>query len=764
VRTPHLDALAAEATLFTQAFPESLPTLPVRRALHTGNRTWPFRDWVPQKGDTVRAYGWQRIPEEQITLAEILEHAGYRTGFFTDAYHQFKPSMNFHRGFAQWGWIRGHERDAYASPSRVRESDVLAVQPPLPGGRTGLNPMIRQHLANASLRRSEADYLAPQVFRAGMRWLEENTPGVTGRPYFLCLDSFDPHEPWDPPRYYTERYDPDFVPGRDGREVIAPRYGPADYLSPRELAPHPGGRRVGGHPDVDEFPAVVGDEEQDGERAEGDGGDGEEISRPDVVRVVAQERAPGLARWPRRGAPPVAPDRPIADGDPQLAQLAADPLGAPEPVLLREPADQGAHLRRHPRPPRRPPRAPPPIQSPALPVPVEHGFRLREHQMTTPVPAQAAGHHPEHPVAPPEPRAGASAQGDGELLPQQQVLEHERPAATERGAQCAEEERHPVRHATMMAHGASRHRYGVLAPFKCRPAGTRALALDRLSWGHPMKIYIMTDMEGVAEVVSSTDYCAPDSRYYEVGRELTTLETNAAIEGALEAGATDVLVVDGHGAGAINPLLLHPTARLLAGRPRPTGYPFGASDLDTAFDAAFFVGQHAKSNTDGGHLAHSNSFAVEDITINGVSVGELGRSMAIYATYGVPTVLVCGDAACCAEARALVPEVETVAVKEGLRRGSATGLDPEANTLFNGAAIHLHPERARQLIRAAATRALRRRAEISRFRLRPPFTLVSRLRPTTDEPPKVASVTGDTLLGVLRAPLRYEPVSDPGGS
>ena len=235
VQTPHLDALATDSVLFTRAFPESLPTLPVRRALHTGNRTWPFRGWVPQKGDSVRAYGWQRIPEEQVTLAEILEHAGYRSGFFTDAYHQFKPSMNFHRGFSQWGWIRGHERDAFASPSRVRESDVMALQPPLPLGRSGLNPMIRQHLANASERRSEADYLAPQVFRAGMRWLEENNPAVTGQPFFLCLDSFDPHEPWDPPRYYTERYDPGFVPGRDGREVIAPRYGPADYLSPREL-------------------------------------------------------------------------------------------------------------------------------------------------------------------------------------------------------------------------------------------------------------------------------------------------------------------------------------------------------------------------------------------------------------------------------------------------------------------------------------------------------------------------------------------------
>lgn len=68
----------------------------------------------------------------------------------------------------------------------------------------------------------------------------------------------------------------------------------------------------------------------------------------------------------------------------------------------------------------------------------------------------------------------------------------------------------------------------------------------------------MTDMEGVAGVVSSTDYCAPHSRYYEVGRELTTRETNAAIEGALDAGATEFLVVDEPGHGAIDPRLLHP--------------------------------------------------------------------------------------------------------------------------------------------------------------------------------------------------------------
>jgi arylsulfatase A-like enzyme len=235
VQTPSLDAFAEQAALFTNAYPDCLPTIPVRRALHTGRRTWPVRSWTPQRGDTVRAYGWQRIPEEQTTLSETLQGVGYRTAFFTDCFHQFKPSMNFHRGFNQWGWIRGQERDLYASPSLVRDADVLAVQPPLSQDRPGVNALIQQYLANATERRSEEDHLAPQVFRAGMKWLEENNPRVTGQPFFLCLDSFSPHEPWDPPRYYTDLYDPDYVPGVSGREIIAPRYGAADYLSEAEL-------------------------------------------------------------------------------------------------------------------------------------------------------------------------------------------------------------------------------------------------------------------------------------------------------------------------------------------------------------------------------------------------------------------------------------------------------------------------------------------------------------------------------------------------
>lgn len=261
----------------------------------------------------------------------------------------------------------------------------------------------------------------------------------------------------------------------------------------------------------------------------------------------------------------------------------------------------------------------------------------------------------------------------------------------------------------------------------------------------------MTDLEGVAGILNFDDYGTPASRYYEVARSLTTGEVNAAIEGALAAGATYILVVDGHGYGAINQVELHPAAELYAGRPME--YPFLC---DKTFDAAMVVGQHAKSNTDGGHLSHTGSFAIEELTINGVSVGELGCNMLFCSCFGVPTVMVSGDLACCEEARALVPEIETAAVKRGVKRGPATGLTAEQNKLHNGAAVHLHPERARALIRAKAQAGLQRVKEIGLFNVDPPYELVSILRRTEQEPQKTARCSANDLLELLAMPRVYQ--------
>jgi arylsulfatase A-like enzyme len=227
IQTPTLDGLAQESALFSRAFPESLPTIPVRRSIHTGRRTFPFHDWAPRKGDPVLSYGWQPIPEDQITLAETLSGKGYYTVFITDTFHHFKPSMNFHRGFDQWHWIRGQEADLYGSVALVpRERVEAALTPQM--RQFGPAPMIRQYLANQAQRRGEEDFQAPRVFRAAMQCLEENQ---SVEKFFLLIDCFDPHEPWDPPRHYVDLYDA----GYEGREVIFPPYGPASHLSEAEL-------------------------------------------------------------------------------------------------------------------------------------------------------------------------------------------------------------------------------------------------------------------------------------------------------------------------------------------------------------------------------------------------------------------------------------------------------------------------------------------------------------------------------------------------
>lgn len=228
IQTPNFDAFARDCLKFTNAYPESLPTIPVRRAIHTGKRTFPFNNWIPQKGDTVRIYGWQRIPEEQVTLAEILKQKGYTTAFVTDTYHQFKPSMNFHRGFDAWRWVRGQESDRYQPISRCDEQRLKRYLPERYKG-TGVEGLLHQHLANTADRKSEEDWFAPKVFSEAMNLLEHLQHQ---RPFLLVVDSFDPHEPWDPPPQYVALYD---NPDRDEIDIITPLYGRCDWMTEQQL-------------------------------------------------------------------------------------------------------------------------------------------------------------------------------------------------------------------------------------------------------------------------------------------------------------------------------------------------------------------------------------------------------------------------------------------------------------------------------------------------------------------------------------------------
>lgn len=234
IRTPRFDDFAAEATRFTRAYPESLPTLCARRALYTGQRTFPFHNGdFRLKGDFVGAPGWGPIPEDQHTLAEILGQAGYRTGLISDLYHQFKPSKNFWRGFDQWSFIRGQETDParsgpapteeeldYWVPRELRElrrqRDAAAGIRRRPGTADWFSSTILRNLRD---RVSEAQWTNALVMQQAAGWLEQNRDArALGQPIFLTVECFDPHEPWFVPPHYREAYDP--LPGRE--QVISP--------------------------------------------------------------------------------------------------------------------------------------------------------------------------------------------------------------------------------------------------------------------------------------------------------------------------------------------------------------------------------------------------------------------------------------------------------------------------------------------------------------------------------------------------------------
>ncbi len=201
IKTPNIDALAKEGVIFTNAYPEALPTLPVRRAMHTGMRTFPCRNYKAAKGDVVIIPGWQPIPEEQVTMAEVFRYNGYLTAFFASTHHMFKPSMNYHRGFKVWEWIRGQEADRYQVPFKGDIEDLVNLPCDLAYGCVGHS--MKSCLANMQDWRTEEDWFPARTFGKAARWLEQH--GKEG-PFLLVIDEFDPHEPWNTPRDILELY------------------------------------------------------------------------------------------------------------------------------------------------------------------------------------------------------------------------------------------------------------------------------------------------------------------------------------------------------------------------------------------------------------------------------------------------------------------------------------------------------------------------------------------------------------------------------
>jgi len=238
-----------------------------------------------------------------------------------------------------------------------------------------------------------------------------------------------------------------------------------------------------------------------------------------------------------------------------------------------------------------------------------------------------------------------------------------------------------------------------------------------------MKIYVVCDLEGVAGVVDhyqqgqwdvSKGWYAP---YHAQARRLATRELNALVEGALEGGATDVVAWDGHGnfPGDLDIELLHPECRLVmsAGDGGPAG-------LDSSFAALFQLGLHAMAGTPRAVLAHSFDGSLTGYFVNNMPVGEIWMNVYTAGLYGVPFVFLSGDRAAAEEARALVPDIEIVVVKESLA-GQAGGISALP-------AVSLSPQKARDLIRLAARQAMKKISSIDPYRLSPPFRLRAQYR------------------------------------
>ena len=206
-KTPHLDALASESVRFTNFFAASYPTGPNRKDFHTGRFTFTYHSWGSR---------WQPV---DTLIAEMLRREKYVTAIIGDRICNSAFDLRFQ--YAEFILGQG--------PRRLHPLDM---ELPLPADERKLRtPRIRLQaiLENETLWKGEEDHFCAQTMRAAHRWIENF--GRRNQPFFLVVDTFDPHEPWDPPRYYIDRYDPDY----EGDELFEPAYEPAGYATPREI-------------------------------------------------------------------------------------------------------------------------------------------------------------------------------------------------------------------------------------------------------------------------------------------------------------------------------------------------------------------------------------------------------------------------------------------------------------------------------------------------------------------------------------------------
>lgn len=211
VQTPYLNQFAKESILFEDFYPEGLPTIPLRRQLYTGRRIFPTHFYFQQ--DSVKIPGWHQLFLEDVTLAETLEAAGYATALIADLPHLFKPGRNFHRGFTSWEWIRGQEIDYFTLAPR-NHPDFSSLYPAeylqqlaTASGSAANNSVFLDFLNQYEANRKQWLKRAPSIVETtatnAIDWLKQNHDQA---PFYLHVEAFDPHEPWDPPEPFLAKY------------------------------------------------------------------------------------------------------------------------------------------------------------------------------------------------------------------------------------------------------------------------------------------------------------------------------------------------------------------------------------------------------------------------------------------------------------------------------------------------------------------------------------------------------------------------------
>jgi D-amino peptidase len=220
-----------------------------------------------------------------------------------------------------------------------------------------------------------------------------------------------------------------------------------------------------------------------------------------------------------------------------------------------------------------------------------------------------------------------------------------------------------------------------------------------------LKVYISVDMEGIAGIVAASQTSSGGTNY-EWARTLMLAEANAAVEGAYQAGATEVVVNDSHGSQTnLKADVIDRRVSLITGQPKPLGM---AQGLDSTFDAAIYIGYHAAGSTGDAVHGHTFSGALKTVRLNGTEVGEYGLNAMVAGHFGVPVAFISGDRAAVEMAQAFIPGVDGLAVKDGIGFYAARTM---------------HPLEAREKITQGVRAALAKRSARAPVRLTLPITL-----------------------------------------